>query len=163
MTEKVSVRPLIPADVAAVRTLVLGIQNGEFGVPITLEDQQDLVDPIAFFRNGAGEVWVALLGEDVVGTIALIDIGDGDSALRKMFVRKDVRGAEFGIARALLDILLGHARRHHLRRVLLGTIEQFHAAHRFYEKNGFSLVEEKDLPASFPLMGADTRFYGMSL
>lgn len=163
MTAGIRVRPLDGRDVKAVRALVLGIQNGEFGVPITLEAQPDLVDPAGFFRHGAGEVWVADRAGEVVGVIALIDIGAGDGALRKMFVRADARGSEPGIAKALLDILLAHARQGGLRRILLSTIEEFRAAHRFYEKNGFYLVPRADLPESFPLMGADTRFYGIDL
>lgn len=41
----------------------------------------------------------------------------------------------------------------------LGTTERFLAAHRFYEKNGFVLVDRSALPASFPLMAVDSRFY----
>lgn len=158
----VEIHPLAPGDVAAVRALVLDIQNNEFGVPITLEDQPDLVDPAGYFRTGAGEVWVAGLDGAVVGTIALIDIGAGDGALRKMFVRADARGAEPGVAKALLDALMNHARAQGLRRIFLGTIEQFRAAHRFYEKNGFHLVAAEEVPANFPRMG-DTRFYGIEL
>ena len=108
MSVRVDVRPLAPKDVEAVRRLVLNIQNGEFGVPITLEAQPDLVDPAGFFRQGAGEVWVADLAGEVVGIIALVDIGAGetgrdgagrDGALRKMFVRADARGAGLGVAK----------------------------------------------------------------
>jgi RimJ/RimL family protein N-acetyltransferase len=43
--------------------------------------------------------------------------------------------------------------------VLLGTTERFHAAHRFYERNGFKRIAVIDLPATFPRMAVDTRFY----
>ena len=163
MSPHILVRPLVDKDVEEVRRLVLGIQNGEFGVPITLEAQPDLVDPAGYFRHGAGDIWVAELAGEVVGVIALIDIGAGDGALRKMFVRADARGAGLGAAKALLDGLRAHARAAGLRHIYLGTIEEFRAAHRFYEKHGFRLVPEADLPESFPLMGADTRFYGIDL
>jgi RimJ/RimL family protein N-acetyltransferase len=41
----------------------------------------------------------------------------------------------------------------------LGTTAAFLAAHRFYEKSGFRLVDEADLPETFPRMAVDTRFY----
>jgi hypothetical protein len=37
------------------------------------------------------------------------------------------------------------------------------AAHRFYEKNGFTQLAKTALPQSFPLMGADTIFYELYL
>ena len=45
------------------------------------------------------------------------------------------------------------------RPILLGTTEQFQAAHRFYEKHGFTPVPQDDLPPHFPRMRLDTRFY----
>jgi len=45
----------------------------------------------------------------------------------------------------------------------LGTTPEFLTAHRFYEKNGFSLIDLEDLPESFPRMDVDTRFYRFDL
>lgn len=144
--------------------MVVEIQNREFGVPITYEQQPDLIDPAAFFRKGAGEFWVArTAGGDVVGTIGLVEFAPGEGALRKMFVRADHRGAGKGVAQSLLDRLLAHARASGLGAIWLGTTAMFKAAHRFYEKNGFDLVAEADLPPSFPRMKPDTRFYRIAL
>ena len=35
--------------------------------------------------------------------------------------------------------------------------------HRFYEKNGFQLIDPDTLPARFPKMKVDTRFYRLGL
>jgi hypothetical protein len=37
------------------------------------------------------------------------------------------------------------------------------AAHRFYERNGFDEIDARALPASFPRMAVDTRFYQRTL
>lgn len=50
-----------------------------------------------------------------------------------------------------------------LTAVYLGTTAKFLAAHRFYEKNRFDLVDAADLPQSFPRMAVDTRFYKIDL
>jgi len=153
-----------PKDQASAAAMVVEIQNAEFGVPITYEQQPDLVDPAAFFRKGAGEFWVARAsGGDVVGTIGLVEFAAGQGALRKMFVRADHRGVAHGIAQRLLDVLLAHARAAGLGAIWLGTTAMFKAAHRFYEKNGFAAVDEADLPAAFPRMKPDTRFYRIAL
>jgi hypothetical protein len=46
-----------------------------------------------------------------------------------------------------------------IRDIFLGTTPHFLAAHRFYEKNGFCEIAKSALPASFPVMEIDTKFY----
>ena len=118
-----------------------------------------LHDITGFYRQGVGDFWIALHGDEVVGSIALVDIGNDQAALRKMFVKDTFRGGRHGVAGALLETLLDHARQQGVKEVYLGTTSKFLAAHRFYEKNGFDLVDETNLPASFPRMAVDTRFY----
>jgi len=148
---------------AGVADLIVPIQRQEFGVEITYEDQPDLTDVAGFYQWGCGDFWLAVANGKVVGSIALRDIGDGEAALRKMFVAADWRGAEHGVARALLNRLIDHARSAGTRAIWLGTTAKFLAAHRFYEKNGFAEVAEKTLPESFPRMKIDTRFYRLAL
>lgn len=76
-----------------------------------------------------------------------------------MFVASAFRGREHAVAARLLDALLAHAERRNIEAIYLGTTEKFLAAHRFYEKNGFVEIAMQDLPASFPVMGVDTKFY----
>lgn len=151
--------PSEPQHVNGVTAVILPIQQAEFGLPISLDDQPDLLDIDAFYRNGAGDFWVALDGDDVVGTIALLDIGQGRAALRKMFVRASHRGAEHGVAQTLLETLLDTARVRGISEVWLGTTSRFLAAHRFYEKNGFEEVAPSSLPVRFPVMAIDSKFY----
>ena len=75
-----------PAHASGVASLIVPIQREEFGIPITLAEQPDLADIRGFYQRGAGNFWVALDGGEVVGTIALLDIGHAQAALRKMFV-----------------------------------------------------------------------------
>jgi N-acetylglutamate synthase-like GNAT family acetyltransferase len=73
------------------------------------------------------------------------------------------RPGEHRVAAGLLETLLRYARAAQLRTILLGTSEKFPAAHRFYEKHGFSPVEPESLLPTFPRMTVDTRFYRMDL
>jgi N-acetylglutamate synthase-like GNAT family acetyltransferase len=143
--------------------LILAIQRNEFGFNIGAEDQPDLLDVANFYQTGAGNFWVALLDGDVVGTIALRDIGKNQGALRKMFVKATHRGKEHGIAARLLERLVLSATGAQIRDVYLGTTEKFVAAHRFYERNGFIQVAAEALPEAFPRMSLDTRFYHRAL
>lgn len=159
----IRIAPFVPEHAAGVIEVILPIQQQEFGVAVTLQDQPDLLDIAGFYRRGAGNFWVALDGAAVVGTIALLDIGNGQAALRKMFVRAAWRGRERGVAQRLLGTLLDWGRGQGLREIFLGTTAQFLAAHRFYEKNGFAVTAKEKLPPAFPVMAVDTKFYRRAL
>jgi len=153
-----SVRPYEPADHAAVVDLVLPVQQEEFAIPITYDDQPDLQDPLGFF---GGRFWVAVEDGEVIGCVGLLDAGGGLGVVRKMFVSADRRGS--GAADGLLGALVDRARADGMTELLLGTTSAYHAAHRFYEKRGFTRVDSDDLPERFPRMAVDSRFYRLAL
>jgi N-acetylglutamate synthase-like GNAT family acetyltransferase len=159
----VQIVPFSEAHAEGVVSVILRIQQSEFKIPITLEAQPDLQDIAGFYQRGNGNFWVAVDAGVVVGTLALLDIGNDQAALRKMFVASSYRGPEQGVARQLLHTLLAWCRARGVREIFLGTTAKFLAAHRFYEKNGFRELGREALPASFPVMAVDTRFYGLSL
>ncbi|CAN5325119.1 GNAT family N-acetyltransferase [soil metagenome] len=145
----------------AVCRLILPIQREEFGVPVTLEGQPDLLDIPTFYQADGG-FWVAVEDGLVIGSIGLKRFGDA-AALRKMFVRHDFRGSAHGVGQGLLDRLLAFAKAEGLDAIWLGTTEKFLAAHRFYEKNGFTRVPPEALPPTFPRVAVDTVFYRKTL
>jgi GNAT superfamily N-acetyltransferase len=139
--------------------LILHIQQNEYNISITKEDQPDLLDIENFYQRGNGNFWVALREGIVVGTVALLDIGNGKTALRKMFVKQNYRGKTFNVSNQLLHHAIGWARDRSIEEIYLGTTPQFVAAHRFYEKNGFVSVDPRELPIGFPIMKVDKKFY----
>ena len=153
------IQPFASEHQTGVVSVILTIQREEFELPITLEAQPDLLDIPGYYRKGAGNFWVALSRDEVVGTISLLDIGHGQGALRKMFVRRDHRGGAAGVAKQLLDHLLRWCVEKSLQEIYLGTTPKFLAAHRFYEKNAFDEIAKSDLPPTFPIMVVDTKFY----
>ncbi|HBS48427.1 TPA: GNAT family N-acetyltransferase [Candidatus Dependentiae bacterium] len=143
--------------------LISNIQQNEFFIKITPAEQPDLKNISEFYQKNNGNFWIATCGDKVIGTIALLDIENNKAALRKMFVDKDYRGKEIGIAKQLLDNLLDWAKEHNIKTIFLGTTPAFLAAHRFYEKNGFTEITEQDLPKNFPIINVDKKFYKKSL
>jgi GNAT superfamily N-acetyltransferase len=95
----------------------------------------------------------------VVGTIALIDIGNQEVALRKMFVDSDFRGKPHYAGQLLLDAVFEWMNTMRCVAVYLGTLERFVGARKFYEKNGFEQIDINELPKTFPRMKLDTTFY----
>jgi GNAT superfamily N-acetyltransferase len=156
-----AVRPFEPADAAVVRQLVLYIQQIENQVPITLEEQPDLLAIPDYYQRGKGNFWVAFDMADgsIVGSIALLDTGHSFATIRKMFVHKDYRGGAYGAASALYQTLESWVRAQHFEALYLGTLDRLQAAMRFYEKMGFSLLPAQALPEGFPRMAVDNRFF----
>jgi N-acetylglutamate synthase-like GNAT family acetyltransferase len=159
----IEIVPFAPRHAEGVVSVILPIQQSEFEIPVSLETQPDLRDIAGFYQRGAGNFWVALADGEVVGSVGLLDVGNDQAALRKMFLRATHRGAEHGIAKRLLETLLEWCHARALSEVYLGTTAKFLAAHRFYEKNAFEEIARSELPASFPVMVVDTKFYRRSL
>jgi N-acetylglutamate synthase-like GNAT family acetyltransferase len=159
---QLEIKPFEEKYKTQVGELISKIQREEFGLEITLEQQPDLQDIAAFYQHGSGNFWIALHDDKVVGTIALLDIGNKQAALRKMFVAPDYRGST-GTASKLLTVLLEAAKSSGIKEIFLGTTAKFLAAHRFYEKHGFVEITEENLPENFLMMVVDTKFYRMSL
>jgi len=147
----------------SVAELILNIQNKEFGIPITLNQQPDLNEIPKFYQIGNGNFWIAIVEGNLIGTIALLDIGNNKSALRKMFVDRNYRGKEFGIGQKLLNNLIVWAKQKNIIEIYLGTTEKFIGAQRFYEKNGFVEIQKQELPKDFPVMDVDVKFYKFSV
>ncbi|WP_064694067.1 GNAT family N-acetyltransferase [Rhizobium aegyptiacum] len=156
---EIEIRPFAAGDADDVLSVILPIQREEFGIDITADAQPDLRVIPDFYQSGKGQFWVAVKDGAIVGTLGLKDIGNNQAALRKMFVAAEVRGREHGVAARLLERMFAHARAVGLADIFLGTTDKFVAAHRFYEKNGFTEIAKSALPRSFPLMAVDSKFY----
>ena len=143
--------------------LILNIQQNEFNVPVTIKDQPDLLNIENFYCVKNGNFWVALEDDEVIGTIALIDIDNNQSCLRKMFVHKDFRGKEKGVGQLLLDALIDWCKEKNIKEVYLGTIDTMIAAHKFYIRNGFVEIDKSRLPGTFPVMKVDNKFFKLAV
>lgn len=143
--------------------LILGIQVGEYGIATSLEAQPDLLKIPEFYQANHGNFWLALDDEKVVGTISLKIFSPTQGALRKMFVADRYRGKPYNIAQQLFERLHATAREQQLTTIYLGTTDKYLAAHRFYEKNGFKLINKTQLPEEFPIVLVDNRFYCLDI
>ncbi|MDJ1468953.1 GNAT family N-acetyltransferase [Cytophagaceae bacterium DM2B3-1] len=160
---KFIIKPLQNEHCRQIQELILPIQQLEFNVPVTLEAQSDLFDIETHYHRTGGGFWGAFDETELVGTIALIATGHQAGAIRKMFVKKEYRGREYGIAQSLLEILFVYSKQHQIEDLYLGTVDVLRAAQRFYERNGFQPLPKSALPSYFPVMPVDTLFYHMHL
>jgi GNAT superfamily N-acetyltransferase len=160
---EISVGPVYNEDCQQIIDLILPIQQIEFNVPITLEGQKDLLDIETHYHQPGGHFWGAKYEGQLVGTIALMDVGHQAGVIRKMFVKKAFRGKEQGIAQRLLEVLIDYCRSRGISDLYLGTVDMLKAAHRFYERNDFVRIDAEVLPTYFPRMMADNVFYHLHL
>lgn len=139
--------------------LILEIQRAEFYLEIEAADQPDLLDVANYYQTGIGNFWVALSGHEVVGVIGLRDIGGGQGALRRLYVKAPYRGREHAVAQQLLARLLQSATAAKVLDLYLATTDKFAAALRFYGKNGFISIDPMQIPEAFPRIPQETRFF----
>jgi N-acetylglutamate synthase-like GNAT family acetyltransferase len=157
------IKTLNNQDSQAIIDTILPIQQVEFGVNITLDDQPDLFKIEEFYIAKGGNFWGASVENKICGTIGLLRFSKNAGAIRKMFVKREFRGKEHGIASTLVETLIQYCKAHEIKDIYLGTIGTMDAAIRFYEKKGFAKVDKKDLPADFPVMFTDDVFYHLTL
>jgi GNAT superfamily N-acetyltransferase len=159
-----TVQPFAPRWQDEVRALVLAIQNDEYGLGLSFNDQPDLTDIERAFTGSGGAFWLALSAAgDLVGTAGLERLRDGDGVVRKMFVRDGWRGKRPGVAQRLMDQVLAHARRLGLRRLLLDTPAHAVPAQRFYERHGFVARPREGVPPGCHFIVREAKVYELVL
>jgi GNAT superfamily N-acetyltransferase len=104
---------------------------------------------------------VAVLENELIGTISITKLENSNSVLRKMFLHKNYRGQ--GIAELLLQNIVYWANDNSVNSIYLGTMAQFRAAQKFYERLNFEQIDKELLPKDFPLNPIDSIFYKLNL
>lgn len=148
----------------ATADLVLHIQNVEAGLGISLDEQQDLADIERHYLLAGGGFWVALDSDDrVVGTIGLLKKTDDVAVLKKFFVKEDWRGGGRQCASRLYEALIGFARLHGIRVILLDTPATAVRSHAFYKRHGFERISADDLPVIYDYPDRDSLLFRLLL
>jgi len=163
MERPFTIQPIYNSHQKKILDLILPIQQIEFSLSVTLEDQPDLLDIESYYHRTGGCFWGAEYEGELIGTIALITNGHNAGTIRKMFIKKEFRGKETGLAQCLLEVLINYCRGGGITDLYLGTIDVLRAAHRFYERNGFLRTNSEDMPAYFFRMRGENVYYRLHL
>ena len=163
MASALSIGPAAPAEFHRIAELTVGVYTAA-----------DLVSPgyVPQLADVAGradraELLVARDGSGrVVGSVALVlsgDFGevttsDDEAAFRMLAV--DAAAQRQGVGEALVRTCLDRARAAGKRRMVLSTGARMTAAHRLYERLGFTRLPERDWT---PVPGIDLRVYALEL
>jgi len=158
------VRPFQAADREAVIALVLGIQNGEFGLGLAIEDQPQLLDIDTHFLRAGGGFWVAVdTANRVVGSIGLLRKTPECAVLRSFFIEPDWRGGASGCAQRLYAVLLDFTHAQGIGQVILDTPAVATRAQRFYRRAGFVQITREQLPVPYEYPDRDSVLFLLAL
>lgn len=139
--------------------MIAGIQKKEFFIPITKETNAGVMKAEEeYYYDNSYNFWYAVNGEGkVIGSVGLKKLDSHYGEVKKLFVIKEYRSK--GVAQKLMNTLLKAAEKHKFEFLILGTVDKLHAAHKFYNKYDFSLIEPKELPDSFVRNPLDNLFF----
>lgn len=98
-------------------------------------DRAVLGEPERYILQPGGAIFFARLGEDVIGTCALLQESPGVFELTKMGVDETFRG--LGAGKRLLEACIAEFRRRNGRTLFLESNSRLQTAVRMYEKAGF--------------------------
>ena len=106
------------------------------------EDFNTLQHPESYILAKSGEIFFALLDQEVIGTAAMIPSSDKVFELAKMAVRKDVQGR--GVGKLLLERCISFAKKRKALEIFLLTNDVLKPALNLYLSSGFVLNDEYD-------------------
>jgi len=85
--------------------------------------------------------WIAERSGRIIGSVFVVDAGNGVAQLRLLYVEPQARG--LGVGKLLVDQVVRFARDKRYRKIRLWTQSELVAARKLYAAAGFSLVESK--------------------
>ncbi len=120
------------------------VYESEFGLDPSFA--ADVATQMAELRRrgwpGPGEgLWLAELGDQVVGSITLYEVGDGKGRLGHLVLTPEARGS--GAGRRLVEQVLEAARAAPYERLELATFSDLSAAGNLYRSVGFARVSNE--------------------
>lgn len=141
--------------------LILHIQNDEAKISLSLEEQPDLLDIPTYYEKNGGKFWLTVEDNMVIGTLALMNMGNGNGILKKGFVKKEYR--KCGILTELYQNLLAYAKENNMRQLMFDTPSVASDCHRFFEKAGYRRISKNEQPFEYEYPDRNSYLYLLRL
>lgn len=123
------------------------VLNLEWLDKYNLTESHDLLilnDPRGTIIDHGGVIYLAMSGEEIVGSAALINEGHGIYELAKMAVAPAYQGK--GISKLLIEKCIEAAKEMKAKKIILFSNSQLQTAISLYKKYGFKHVDVTDAP-----------------
>jgi DNA-binding MarR family transcriptional regulator/GNAT superfamily N-acetyltransferase len=118
-------------------------RHANFGQPFESLVASDMAELMGRLHNPRNEVWVALDGQRIVGSIAIDGEGEGGEAILRCFILDDsARGK--GAGKRLLAEAIKFCDEHGFCATRLWTFKGLDVARKLYEDSGFKLEQEQE-------------------
>lgn len=134
-------RPGVIGRIAEMHASYYATRAG-FGQPFESRVAADMAELMGRLDNPRNQVWVALQGERIVGSIAIDGEGAGGEAILRCFIL-DAAARGQGLGRRLLAEALGFCDQWGFVATRLWTFKGLDAARALYEEQGFVRVQEQ--------------------
>lgn len=102
---------------------------------VEAHDREILDNPLEHIIDPGGQIFFALVGDQVAGTVALVNTGADEFELAKMAVSPALRG--MGLSNQLMTACIEYSRSRGKRRIILESNTKQVAAIKLYRKFGF--------------------------
>jgi DNA-binding MarR family transcriptional regulator/N-acetylglutamate synthase-like GNAT family acetyltransferase len=137
----VLIRPFQPGDVGYVAHLhgKLYDQTYQFGHMFEYYVMKGLTE--FMINTDGGELWVAEVNGEIVGSIAITMSTDTVAQLRWFILNEKVQG--MGIGKNLMEKAIDFCKHKNYQHLFLWTVSTLDAARHLYQKYHFTLTEEK--------------------
>lgn len=112
----------------------------EFGFTYNKKYDGDLDDIYSFYIKSGGMLFVLKDGNDIIGTIGIINKGNYIAELKRFYIDINHRGRGFGSK--LVEKALIYCKDKGFNKVEFETNKKFKIAHALYLKKGFKVVKE---------------------
>ncbi len=100
-----------------------------------------LEQPKEYIIDKGGEIFLAIINNIIVGTVALIKIKDDEFELAKMAVTEKYKGNKIG--HQLMEAVINYTQETKIKKLMLESNRKLNAALHLYQKFGFKEVNPK--------------------
>ena len=115
---------------------------------------------VVFRSQNMVQAAIVTVGRTVIGTLALMNKGNGNAVLKKAFVRSDHR--KKGVLSKLYDELLAFANSKDIHTFIFDTPSVATDCHHFFEKRGYRRIAKDELPFEYHYPDRDSYVYMMN-
>ncbi|KQL41090.1 hypothetical protein AN960_05815 [Bacillus sp. FJAT-25509] len=138
---EISIRPFKPGDVGYVAYIHGKIYSTtyQFGHIFEYYVMKGLSEFL--MNSNGGELWVAEVNGEIVGSIAITKANESVAQLRWFVLDEKYQG--LGIGKKLIETALNFCKENEFEHVFLWTVSTLETARYLYKKYNFTLTEEK--------------------